>query len=127
MPMCAPFDSQLCPLGICGSSRCQALVYSAWLSTVTASASSWNDPPHTTPVPSSRTAHSATFPSVSYRPQPFGFLPSATLCGTSSELSANHATSFRFATLPSPPARAAYVHSATVGRRYFWFVFFESH
>src|SRR5258705_13424061 len=108
MPMCAPLDNQLLPLGSCGSSFCQPLTYSAWLSEVTSSASSWNDPPQATPTPSARTAHSATFPSVSKRPQALGFI-FATSWVLSSPLAEYQATFFSspFSTLPSPPARQA--------------------
>src|SRR3954453_4722923 len=117
--MCAPFDNQLLPFGSCGSSFCHAEVYSAWLSQLTSSASSWKAPPHATPTPSARTAHSATFPSVSNRPHAFGFF-FATSCVLSSPFFTYHATfsSSSLLTFPSPPARQAYVHSASLGRRY---------
>src|SRR5687767_3890127 len=74
--------------------------------------------------------YSIALPSMSCRPQPFGaFLPAG--CVLSSELSQYQATASR----PPPaasgvvvePARQAYSHSASVGRRYFLPVFLFSH
>src|SRR3954464_4067703 len=106
--MCAPFDSQLLPFGSCGSSFCQAVLYSAWLSQLTSSTGSWKEPPQATPTPSARTAHSATFPSVSNSPHALGFiLP--TSCVLSSPFTSYQAYSLSvlLSTLPSPPALQA--------------------
>src|SRR5689334_2340760 len=106
--MCAPLESQLLPLGSCGSSFCQAVLYSAWLSQLTSSTGSWKEPPQATPTPSGRTAHSATLPRVSKRPQALGFiLPTSWVL--SSPLTSYQAYSLRvlLSTLPSPPALQA--------------------
>src|SRR5205085_77820 len=72
--------------------------------------------------------HSQTLPSMSCRPQAFGLrLPTG--CVLLSALARSHANSARLAALtapppapnpysPSPPARAQYSHSASVGSRY---------
>src|SRR5205085_1562182 len=88
---------------------------------LTSAALSWCDPPASTALSSDRITHSPTFPSMSYSPHALGAFV-ATLCGSSFELLVNHATRSR--SFPSgrtacgEPARHAYSHSASVGRRY---------
>src|SRR5687768_2974816 len=91
-------------------------------------------PPRATGLPSTLVHHSHAFPSMSWIPHVLAaFLPAGCVCpsGCASvgEFSACHATFSNSSAvgLFVAPARQAYSHSTSVGSRYFFPVFCDSH
>ena len=117
-PMNGPSVSQKMLFGICGSVSCHFRDGVLRAAHPTSSALSMKEPPHASGAPSGPVHHSAALPIMSRTPKAFGArLPIG--CVASKALSQYQACS----SSASPgtggsPARQAYSHSASVGKRY---------